>query len=1616
MTTMSLGARAIRREQRVPAPARRPEGQAVSRETRTLRMLARWFLWVLPVWLLLPGAAIAQESLCAEVKIVIEQKLSLERQAFDAHMVINNGLDSSALQNLAVDLYFTDQNNEAVTVTTDANATGARFFMRTDSIAGLAALDGSASLPPKGVADIHWLIIPAAGAGGVDPKGKVYYVGARVRYTLNGQSSVVDVTPDYVVVRPQPLLRLDYFLPRDVYADDPFTPEVEPQEAFTLGVRVSNVGGGTALRTRIESAQPKIVENRQGLLIDFQILGGYVSDLPGGKSLLLDFGDIAPGRAKMGRWNMVTTLAGRFVEFSADYAHADSLGGAVTSLLQQIDTHTLLHDVRVDLPGRDGIRDFLARDGDVLRVYESDGVDSAVVDQSASAAWRAQGANHANQELTLQAVQGFVYVKLADPFLGKRALGQVLRSDGKTLPPENVWLSKTRNADLSWSYAINLFDANTTGAYSLGFVDTSTATLSGAVYKDVNANGLRDAGEPGIGALAVTLKGEDSAGVSVSSTAWADASGAFSFTRLNPGRYQIEAAPVDGLIDGAWLAGSAGGQASPGRIGNIQLAAGMNAQGYLLAKRAAASAARDKADLAIRLTATPLKLRKGDAATLQLTASNAGPAAASDVSVNLALPGGWQLQSAAANSGSYTAGVWRIGALPPGGSATLTVSARADSLADSTTIGAQIGAATEDPVPGNNSASVLLRKEGGDMLATQSLPNELRLLILTSCVDAQSRSDAACAENKAGFIQSYLTGKGHRSTALSTVAQLRKALRSGLHNGVWLNAAGLEMSELLLGEIREFVRRGNLLIVDGQPADRLNLLTSLHDVLGVTPGASVEGDPLEVQFNDGAPSVRLAKGTARALQVGGASELAHVVVAGKRLGVAAANGFARGKALTVGFDLLAGLQQAAQEAALGAFLGQQLTAMQPAERKPSLARTVLPVETVLENSGAALADTRLTTQLSAGMSLSDARPAPSSSAGQQSVWNVALAAAQTQRLRFMARLPAVSGAATLQSQAVLSSDNSVFGDFVQSIDVIGLDVLIPRVLAAVDALTGSDPAAIERIVRARALLREAQAAGAAEDHDKAIARLLEAQSLLQGLSLSGGDLLRQDIGDWLGVAEMSWRESGSPAPAARIVASAGAAQSTLVGTEFPALLQATVLDADGAGVPDVDVNFKLPAAGSSASFSGGLLSVTVKSDAGGLARSPKLAANAIPGAYAAEASVAGVTTTGGAARFPLENRAAPPVAARLEILAGTPQETPVGQLFAALKVKVLDKEGVALPGVAVTFLAPETGASARFLGVQASATARSDSAGIAASPILTANMTTGAYQVTASVDGLAQPAVFKLVNSENPDNLITLVPIAGAGQMTLINAAFAEPLVLQASNRRGQPRSGIAIRLALPASGASARFAGGQQEILVTTGADGLAHSPQLTANGQSGRYQLTASSEKSPAALKVELQNLTPGSDGKYFAGLTSTGTGAMFASISGGGAGCVFKAESTRLLADARLPGAFPKMRFPHGVFEYGLWGCVPGSKITISSTWPRIPGRLAYRKFGSTPASQGKPVGYLPDEVRVHGSTIDDSVFDGGLGDDDLLANGAIHSLGAPVLKPSGTPSPWLPWLLD
>ena len=183
--------------------------------------------------------------------------------------------------------------------------------------------------------------------------------------------------PDTITVKPEPQLRITYFQPRDVTGDDPFTPEVESPIPFTLGVLIHNQGHGPARSLKIDSQQPKIVDNQNGLLLVARLLGSRVNDSPlNQSSLLLNFGDLESGRTTKGSWDMITSLSGHFIEFKASYTHALELGGEATSLITGLSAQFIAHECLNDDPGRDTIKDFLAdvdRDPDEIpdALYET---------------------------------------------------------------------------------------------------------------------------------------------------------------------------------------------------------------------------------------------------------------------------------------------------------------------------------------------------------------------------------------------------------------------------------------------------------------------------------------------------------------------------------------------------------------------------------------------------------------------------------------------------------------------------------------------------------------------------------------------------------------------------------------------------------------------------------------------------------------------------------------------------------------------------------------------------------------------------------------------------------------------------------------------------------------------------------------------------------------------------------------------------------------------------------------------------------------------------------------------------------------------------------------------
>jgi hypothetical protein len=409
------------------------------------------------------AALAAEQGVCARVKLRIEQEAVMTRTAFAGTLEITNGRTDSAISGLRVTIDIKD---------TEGNDANSKLFHRPPTLTNLNAVDGTGTLAANTTGTARYTFIPTREAA---PDGPVRYrIGGTIRYIEEGQEVTVPLLPATILVMPDARLTLKYFQQRDVIGDDPFTDPVEPSEPFSLGLLALNNGKGTARNFRITSAQPKIVENEKGLLIDFVITGTQVGNNPVAPSLTANLGNIDPGKAEVARWMMTSTLQGKFVEYKATFEHSDDLGGKQTSLIDNVEIHELLHVARADRAGDDDRPDFLANDdrSDLIpdMLYMSDG--SSAVVNSANNALTDGAASHNDLQvqLTANVPPGWSYLRVPDPGPGFKLL-RVVRSDNKELrigDPGNVWRTRISFSPNSASYTyenlLHLLDHNAAGA------------------------------------------------------------------------------------------------------------------------------------------------------------------------------------------------------------------------------------------------------------------------------------------------------------------------------------------------------------------------------------------------------------------------------------------------------------------------------------------------------------------------------------------------------------------------------------------------------------------------------------------------------------------------------------------------------------------------------------------------------------------------------------------------------------------------------------------------------------------------------------------------------------------------------------------------------------------------------------------------------------------------------------------------------------------------------------------------------------------------------------------------------------------------------------------------
>jgi hypothetical protein len=373
-----------------------------------------------------------ETGLCASVAVQLSQEIAIARSAFEAELELSNSSATGSLDAVEVDLFVRD---------VAGNRADGKFFLAGPVVTGIDGVDGTDSLPGGQACSARWTLIPSDLAAASGPTQ--YLVSGTLSYVRGDSVTTVPLFPVPILVMPNPSLHLKYFIEETVYADDPFTPEIEPSIPFDLGLLLRNEGSGEATNVRMLSSQPRIVDNATNLLIDFQLIGTRIGLQPITPTLAVALGNIPPGGAQTVRWVMLSSLQGRFVDYAATIESRNGFGDPSLSLIDSVSIHALTHAVRDVGAGADMLPDFLVDQiPDALdladELHRSDGPVEAITAVTSGSVVLNPGKREATLQVAMPA--GWTYIRIDDPYENAYRVASVRRDDGtQLLMGENVW-------------------------------------------------------------------------------------------------------------------------------------------------------------------------------------------------------------------------------------------------------------------------------------------------------------------------------------------------------------------------------------------------------------------------------------------------------------------------------------------------------------------------------------------------------------------------------------------------------------------------------------------------------------------------------------------------------------------------------------------------------------------------------------------------------------------------------------------------------------------------------------------------------------------------------------------------------------------------------------------------------------------------------------------------------------------------------------------------------------------------------------------------------------------------------------------------------------------------
>jgi hypothetical protein len=222
---------------------------------------------------------------------------------------------------------------------------------------------------------------------------------------------------------------------------------------------------------------------------------------------------------------------------------------------------------------------------DASALQQFEGTGSLTVSAHAGATSTASGPGNL---LALHSASAGATVRVVYHYIPSNALkpGTYTIVQASTPPGYLPGLKSSGGVVIPNSVNSNSIQVNLTNGVSTDndFAEIQTSSVSGYVYIDLNNNGVREAGEPPVAGVTVTLTGTNDLGTITPLVAVTDANGYYHFGSLRPGSYTIKKTPPANLLEGKNSLGTVNG-ATAGTVGSndrffVTLAQDQTGQNY----------------------------------------------------------------------------------------------------------------------------------------------------------------------------------------------------------------------------------------------------------------------------------------------------------------------------------------------------------------------------------------------------------------------------------------------------------------------------------------------------------------------------------------------------------------------------------------------------------------------------------------------------------------------------------------------------------------------------------------------------------------------------------------------------------------------------------------------------------------------------------------------------------------------------------------------------------------------------------------------------------------------------------------------------------------------------